>query len=409
MKSSRRIFSLSIGLMSLLFAPRITVAADASPTTRVIRGPVEIATAVDKGEAYIGDLIRYSVTIIHDTSVAILVSPVGANLGGFDVKDYLVGEEVRRDDGRFEITSVFTLSTFTTGDYIIPAIPVAFTTKTGDTLVASSDVTPIIIKSLLGNAGDSLSDSLDIKPLKDPIFLARARWWLWGAIGFVVLAVVGFFIWRRRRAAQAAAEPIDLRPAWEKALERLARLGVSEHLAEGRLKEYYTELADTLRGFLGSIYTFNAPDMTTDETIVALKISGAPQSEIEDAHIALARADLVKFAKLIPDPERPREDFERVYAQIGRVRDLYIERQRREEEARRLAETQTASQASNGSHPLAEKETATAPAGNTVSSVDIRVGDDRYLPPGRGMNQLNPQLHSKPRGEDSVSLGGSDN
>ena len=55
---------------------------------------IEIKTSVDLAEAYIGDLITYTMTITYDSTIELVPPPLGANLGAFDVKDYQA--DVRR-------------------------------------------------------------------------------------------------------------------------------------------------------------------------------------------------------------------------------------------------------------------------------------------------------------------------
>ena len=63
---------------------------------------IEMETSIDKGEAYIGDLVTYEVKIIYDSTYELIPPPLGANLGAFDVKDYNPDIESRLDDGRIQ-------------------------------------------------------------------------------------------------------------------------------------------------------------------------------------------------------------------------------------------------------------------------------------------------------------------
>jgi len=46
---------------------------------------IEIVTSVDRAEMYVGDLINYTITIEHDSTIELLPPPLGANLGAFDI------------------------------------------------------------------------------------------------------------------------------------------------------------------------------------------------------------------------------------------------------------------------------------------------------------------------------------
>src|SRR5512138_714655 len=108
-----------IGVLVGLLTGSGARAQSPADTVQAIPG-MEIKTSVDKAEVYIGDLITYKVTITHDSSITLVPPPLGANLGAFDVKDYQADIETKLDGGRVQNQTTFVLSTFTTGDYIIP-------------------------------------------------------------------------------------------------------------------------------------------------------------------------------------------------------------------------------------------------------------------------------------------------
>src|SRR3990170_2146812 len=118
---------------------------------------------------YIGDLVNYTITVTYDSTIELLPPPLGANLGAFDVKDYQTDISTKLPDGRLKSESHFVLSTFTTGDYIIPPVPMAFELPDGSRKILLSESVPIKVNSLLLNA----DDSADIHPLKAPYEFQR--------------------------------------------------------------------------------------------------------------------------------------------------------------------------------------------------------------------------------------------
>ena len=249
----------------ILLAAAITAtylrAEDETDTVASITG-IEIVTAVDRAEMYVGDLINYTVTIEHDSSIELLPPPLGANLGAFDVKDYETDITTRLRGGRIRSENRFVLSTFTTGNYLIPPIPMVFEFRDGTRKVILSESVLIKVLSLLLNT----DDSLDIKPLKAQYEFERdyTRYFIWGALVFLTLALAGYLLWRKLRG-KGEAEFIDLRPAWEIAFEKLAVLEQKKLIDEEKFKEFYLELTDILRAYLGRMYARNIVDMTTEE------------------------------------------------------------------------------------------------------------------------------------------------
>ncbi|MFQ6007996.1 MAG: BatD family protein [Candidatus Zixiibacteriota bacterium] len=282
----------------LLSATSKVVAQNQIDTVESLAG-IEIQTSVDRAEVYIGDLITYQLTITHDSTIEPVPPPLGANLGAFDVKDYETDVRSKLPDGRIQSTSKFVLSTFTTGDYIIPPIPVMFIMPDSSKKVVLSESVPIKVKSLLAEG----SDTADIRPLKAQYEFKRdlTPYYLWGGVILFILALVATLMWLRIRKKKRMELPLDLRPAWEVAFERLVLLKQKDYLADGEYKQYYFELTEIARDYLGRMYQINVLDMTTDEFLFHFKEQQLPNDLYENMGRFLQHADLVKFAKLIPD------------------------------------------------------------------------------------------------------------
>ncbi len=302
--------------------------AQTEPDTVQSLPGVEIRTSVDRAEMFVGDLITYTLTITYDSTIELEPPPLGANLGAFDVKDYQPDVVTELDDGRIQSKSVFVLSTFTTGKYIIPPVPVVFTLPDGGKKILLSEAVPITVESLLQNVGDSA----DIKPLKAQYEFQRdyTPYYLWGGLGLLVLLIVAGLLWWRLRKRKKMAEPVDLRPAWEIAFERLAILKEKRLLREGNHKLYYIELSENLRWYLGRMYQKNVLDMTTGEYMAQFEEVALPHAVYDETLSFLRYADLVKFARLEPKLDRCQQDFDTVHAIVEQVRAEY-ERQRQPE------------------------------------------------------------------------------
>lgn len=317
-------------IMFWLSLASITIAGDSASDTVNSAPGITIETAVDKSEIYIGDLINYRLTIIHDSNVVLTPPPIGANLGAFDVKDYQTDESTKLKDGRIKIESRFVLTTFTTGDYIIPPIPVKFMLPDSTTKFLISEPTPIKVKSLLAES----ADSADIRDIKVPIEFksGKAIYYYLAALAIIMLGIAGYFYWRAKKKGMLSAESIDLRKPWEIAYEELALLKEKNYPAEGKAKQFYVELTEIVRAYLGRIYGIPVLDMTTEEFLACI-IEGNITEELSNRlKIFLDFADLVKFAKLIPEIEKMNIDFDEAAEIIECVRQA---------ETVRLSESET--------------------------------------------------------------------
>ena len=69
------------------------------------------------------------------------------------------------------------------------------------------------------------------------------------------------------------------------------------------IKEYQTELTDIMRIYLSDRYDINAMEMTTNEIANDIKDANLSESLKNKLIDILTIADLVKFAKGVPDEE----------------------------------------------------------------------------------------------------------
>lgn len=286
-------------------------------TVKSLQG-IEIETSVDRADILIGDLITYKLTITYDSTYELIPPPLGANLGAFDVKDYHPDIITALDDGRRRSENIFVLSTFTTGDYVIPPLPILFNLPDGGRKVVLSESVPIKVRSMLENAGDSL----DIRSLKAQFEFKRdlTRYYLWGGLGLLLLIALAVFLWFKLRRRKEEVEPVDLRPPWEIAFEKLALLKEKGLLADAEFKRFYIELTELSRACLGKMYLIDALDMTTEELLSGLKRLQLSDSLQETLGRFFSHADLVKFARFVPESARAEEDLDVVHDVVEALR-----------------------------------------------------------------------------------------
>ncbi|MBU0984481.1 MAG: BatD family protein [candidate division Zixibacteria bacterium] len=322
-----------LAMCLLLSGVSAALAQDQPDTVGSLPG-IEIETSVDRAEVYIGDLITYVVSITYDTTYELVPPPLGANLGAFDVKDYDPDVIEKLNDGRVRSTTTFKLSTYTTGDYVIPPVPALFVLPDSSQKLLLAEPVPIRVLSLLEQDG---SDSLKIRPPKPqyefPPDYSAVKFW--GAIGLIVIlvgSIVAWIILRRGRTV----EQEDLRPPWEIAFERLAFLKESGLINDEKYKDYYIELTDIARDYLGRMYELDVPEMTTEQYATEFSEVLMPDDLYAESLTFFRHADLVKFAKLYPERSRAEDDFLLIHRLVDSIRAEY---EKQQEEARQVPRT----------------------------------------------------------------------
>lgn len=147
--------------------------------------------------------------------------------------------------------------------------------------------------------------------IRDIAPLQRVPYTFWEIFRWVLLALaiaaIAFGVWwllkHREKVHEllVPAEPKDTRTPYERATDNLEALRQKQLWQSGKAKEYHSELTDIVRRFIEESTDIRATDMTSDETVEAVK-SGKWKVESSLLHSIFTTADLVKFAKSEPLP-----------------------------------------------------------------------------------------------------------
>jgi len=164
----------------------------------------------------------------------------------------------------------------------------------------------------------SQGDSL-LRDIKPPVRVGGGIP-LWAVVAVVICVVgligAGTYWWmmHRDRPVPVAAPPPPIDHAAE--FVRIAGLGLLER---GEYKQYYALLADNLRGYLELRLGVEAMELTTAEIVDQLRAKDLGWTLIGGVESFLGTADLVKFAKMVPDMDHARRAPEAGVALVQRI------------------------------------------------------------------------------------------
>lgn len=252
---------------------------------------LEVTAKVDKEEINVGDRVILSVNIEKAAGYEVLFPETPDNPGEFSFI------ESHSFKNKWKKEYVFTI--YDVGTRVIPPIKIQYKgLKQDEWLVLESQQMPIEVKSLLT---DTDMDIRDIKGLVDvrmnrilPVIIFFA---------LIVIIAVGWIFWRNRLKQKVLERDVVKKSAYEIAYEELDVLKKKDLPGKGFIKEYYTGLSDIMRHYIENRFCLRAPEMTTEEFLIAVKVS----SEMTREHKGLLReflscCDMVKFAKYGPTP-----------------------------------------------------------------------------------------------------------
>lgn len=250
---------------------------------------------LDRDQARVGEPIDYTLRVeaAEDESV-VFPEPAGGRIGKLEINHSL--PDTARDGVR---EKKFVLQGFEAGSFTLPGPEVTVRKEDGEEMVLAGPELEIEIISVLGDEGKDT----EIRELKDPIGLPRSyRWIIYLLSGAAVLFAIAYLLYRKFFRRGPVIPPLPTpRPAGEIAREELERIRKADLPGRGLVKEYYSQVSDTVRRYLENRFSLKAPERTTEEFLQEMAttshLTGEQQNSVGNF---LAESDLVKFARYGP-------------------------------------------------------------------------------------------------------------
>jgi len=257
--------------------------------------PIILKATVDKTVVAIGDKIKYTIDIRKDKDIEIEPFVFGQNLGSFAIKDF--GSRKSTFFNKEKISQWYILDTYITGKTSIPKLVLKYKLKSvKDWSQLEAGEIAIEIKSILNKTGPNPQ----MRDVKDPVGLPLVINKYFVFMILFILIVLGYlsvYFFKKNKEEKN----IPKRPAHEIAYEQLQMLQTKNYIAQGKIKEYYTEVSDIIRHYLENRFKLRAPEMTTEEFLINVRDAAALINEHKNLlKEFLLCCDLVKFAKYAP-------------------------------------------------------------------------------------------------------------
>ena len=298
------ILSCLVGVPALQAVAQQTGASiDESLEQHVVEGDVIVTLAADRRSMGMADQLRLTLSVTAPTDMEVIFPEVFARLGPFQVSNHFTSEPDMPDPQIRQWKQEYLLEVGEVGELAIPPLTVTLSGQRTEEGALPQQLTTepfrIVVTSILPEDAD-LKKPKDIAP---PVKLAWRGLpiWAWIAIAVVlVLAVVGFVLWRRaRRRRLQRPEPSEA--AHLLALAALDRLQSDDLITLQHVEEFYVRVSSILRYYIEWRFGLRAPEQTTEEFLDAMLVAGGPIAEYRDLLSAfLKHCDLVKFARHQP-------------------------------------------------------------------------------------------------------------
>ena len=300
--------SLGIGaVVSLFFAMVLSIVAGGTATAQSVQpSEVRVSFASDRSELTVGDSATLSLVVSHAAELVVVLPRLEREWGPFEVQDQTSTRTVSVDGGMKTIAKEFRVALFAPGIFETPSLSISVLSLDGIVEQVFADPVRVNVNSVLSGPDEMLRD------LRPPADLSTSFWERFGVLVPVALAILavlgvpGYHLYRRsRRQAGVSVPEVETLSPWESAIKELDLISRLDLPGSGDMKGHYTLVVDALRAYLSATYLrekglVDATDMSTEETIAAVRQSMLEHSNARLVMELLQEADLVKFANFVP-------------------------------------------------------------------------------------------------------------
>ena len=290
-----------------IFGTTPTQGTPKTDTVAVKFNAPKVSGTVEPDSIGIGDRFLYSIEVEKDMVQGVFFP----NFGGEGAEAYELIEDraidtLSREGRRVRLRKSYLLAAFEEGIHrVVPQV--MYADKNIIDTIRSNDTLDLLVTTFII---DSTSHTIfDLKgqhnlPFK---FKEITGYIKWSILALIILAMLIYAVIRIMRHYGKNLgdlfKPAPPQPPHVVAFAALEKLRSERLWQEDKHKLYYSTLTDILRSYIAGRFEVGAMEMTSDEIIEAMRRVELPQKSAMDLTQILRDADLVKFAKAVPEAE----------------------------------------------------------------------------------------------------------
>jgi hypothetical protein len=211
------------------------------------------------------------------------------------------------------------LRAFAPGKHTLPPITIKSTDADGNEATIQTSAYSFEVRAV------KPADATEIKGIKPPLSPPRSPL-VYILMTLLLLTIIGaLMLLYLRRHSQPLHSPLEvptLRPPHEIAQERLKQIEAMNLVAQGKMKDYHTEISHVIRRYLEARYSIPALELTTEDLLERLS-----HAAIEVVNLSLIRnffvhCNLVKFAKYQPSKSQAHERMDEARRMIDATKQV---------------------------------------------------------------------------------------
>lgn len=323
-----------------------------------------IDVAIDSAAILIGEQTVLHLTVTADKERPVqIVIPNDTLMRGVEVLNLSKPDSSVIENDRLLIKQDVLLTSFDSSLYLLPPLKVIDGTDTVYSNQVALKVSTVPVNT------DKPEEFYDIKNIwKPPFVWADYYPIIYGVLlALFLICVIAYLIKRIRNKKSLIPfkkEEPKL-PPHEQAIRELDEIKQQKLWQQGRNKEYYTLITDTLRKYIEERFGIAAMEMTSGEILDRIRKEQDADSVGTSLTQILRLADFVKFAKMHPLPDENELSLMNAYLFVNQTKRIELP-------ADQAASATEADSTEATEATTAQKETTGSKPGNTNDSTIIK-------------------------------------
>lgn len=288
---------------------------------------VTVKASIDSTHVLIGDQLRLLLEIEKPKDLNVQFPQVPDTFSSkVEVVNRSKVDTIKLDDNtRIKLMQSLLITSFDSGMHQIP--PFYFKLKNGQVL--DSAATRELAFQVHGMKIDTTKGPVDIKvPYSAPMTLKEIIPYI---LGIILIVAIIFFIfyyikWKKKNVPLFVRPEKPAEPAHIIALRELDRIKVQKLWQQEKIKQYYSEVSDTIRIYIQNRFGIQALEQTSAETIGVFKFRRdlVDSNSLDQLQHILSLADLVKFAKYSPLPDDNNQTLMNAYFFVNQTKKAEV-------------------------------------------------------------------------------------
>ncbi|MBN2481645.1 MAG: hypothetical protein JXB19_07895 [Bacteroidales bacterium] len=277
---------------------------------------ITVRADLDTNRALIGDQLNIQLTVEKPEGVVVSFPEIAGELAEkIEVVRKSGIDTMRMSEGFEKLQQELVIAVFDTGFFEIP--PLKFVYQSGHlydtvrTLPTGFEIIPLPLESEIRDIKANYRAPITIMELLPYIIAAL--------VTIVAIWLVRAYYRKKYTGMSVALAGQMLGPPDAIALIELEKLRAETPWLHNKIKFYYIRLSEIIRNYIEQRYQIMAPELTTEEIIQALKNITQDSCSLQLLSQLLTLADLVKFARVLPEREENADQIELATEYIKRT------------------------------------------------------------------------------------------